>query len=62
VRGNPRSLYRFFNWAMDCTWKWLNRRGGKQARFTWEQFTRLLNRIKLARPCITDVRRRSVYA
>ena len=62
VRGNTRSLYRFFNWAMDCAWKWLNRRGGKRASFTWEQFTRILDRIKIARPCITEVRRRRVVA
>ena len=30
VRGNSRSLHRFFHWAMDCTFKWRNRRGGKR--------------------------------
>ena len=37
VRGNSRSRTRFFRWAMDCTFKWLNRRGGKQSSYTWEQ-------------------------
>ena len=62
VRGNARALFRFFQWAMDCTFKWLNRRGGKRQRVTWEQCTRLLDRIKRARPCITEVQRRRVFA
>ena len=62
VQGNSRSLNRFFRWAMDCTFKWLNRRGGKQSSYTWEQFTRVLDRVKRARPCITEVKRRRVFA
>ena len=62
VQGNSRSLNRFFRWAMDCTFKWLNRRGGKQSSYTWEQFTRLLDRVKIARPCITEGKRRRVFA
>ncbi len=54
VQGNSRSLNRFFRWA--------NRRGGKQSSYTWEQFTRLLDRVKIARPCITEVKRRRVFA
>jgi RNA-directed DNA polymerase len=62
VRGNSRSLNRFFHWAMDCTFKWLNRRGGKQRSYTWEQFTHVLDRVKLVRPRITEVPRRRVFA
>jgi RNA-directed DNA polymerase len=62
LRGNSGSLSRFFNWAMDCTFTWLNRRGGKRKSFTWEQFTQVLDRVKIARPCITEVKRRRVYA
>jgi RNA-directed DNA polymerase len=62
VRGNTRSLYRFFNWAMDCAFKWLNRRGGKRKSFTWEQCTQVLDRVKIARPRMTEVKRRRVYA
>jgi group II intron reverse transcriptase/maturase len=62
VRGNSRSLTRFFRWAIDCTFKWLNRRGGKQSSYTWGQFTRVLDRVKIARPCITEVKRRRVFA
>ena len=42
--------------------QWLNRRGGKRKSFTWEQFTQVLDRVKIARPCITEVRRPRVYA
>ena len=62
VRGNSRALHRVFNWAMDCTLKWRNRRGGKRRSFLWEQFTQGLDRVKIARPRITEVRRRRVYA
>ncbi len=62
VRGNSRLLNRFFRWAIDCTYKWLNRRGGKRSSYTWEQFTRVLDRVKIARPCITEVKRRRVFA
>lgn len=62
VRGNTRSLYRFFHWAMDCAFTWRNRRGGKRKSFTWEQCTQVLDRVKIARPSITEVKRRRVYA
>jgi hypothetical protein len=60
VRGNARALHRFFRWAMDCTFKWLNRRGGKRRSDTWEQFAQVLDRVKIARPHITEVSRRRV--
>jgi hypothetical protein len=62
VRGNARSLNRFFHGAMDWTFKWLNRRGGQQRSDTWEQFTHVLDRVKVVRPRITAVPRRSVFA
>jgi len=62
VRGTSRSLTRFFRWAMDWTFTWLNRRGGTQSSDTWEQCTRLLDRVKRVRPCITEVKRRRVFA
>jgi len=61
-RGNARSLHRFFTWAMACTFKWRNRRGGKRKSFTWEQFAQALDRIRIARPRITEMRQRRVYA
>jgi len=62
VRGNARSLTRLFHWAMDCTLKWLHRRGGKPRSDTWEQFTHMLDRVKVVRPRITEVPRRRVFA
>jgi RNA-directed DNA polymerase len=62
VKGNSRALNRFFRWATDCTFKWLNRRGGKRKSYTWKQFTHVLDRVKIAQPHITEVSRRRVYA
>jgi RNA-directed DNA polymerase len=62
VRGTSPSLHRFFNWAMDGTCKWRNRRGGTRKSVPWEPCTQVLDRVKRARPCMTEVNRRSVYA
>ena len=62
LQGNARSLQRFFERAMRSVFKWRNRRGGKRQSFTWEQFTQGLNRIKIARPRITEAKRRRVFA
>jgi hypothetical protein len=39
-----------------------HRRGGKWKSFTWEQFSQMLDRVKIARPRIIEVRRRRVVA
>ncbi len=62
VRGNSAALYRFFDWAIRCTFKWLNRRGGKRRSFNWATFVQALERLQVERPCITEVRRRRVFA
>ena len=62
VRGNSASLKRFFDWAMDCTYKWLNRRGGKRRSFTWARFAQILDLVQIARPRITEVSRKRVIA
>ncbi len=62
LRGNSGALKRFFDWAMRCAFKWLNRRGGKRKSFTWEQFNQILNCVKIARPRITEGKRRRVVA
>jgi RNA-directed DNA polymerase len=62
VRGNSDSLNRFFEWAKKCTFKWLNRRGGKRRSYTWERFTQVLDFVQIARPRITEIRRRRVTA
>ena len=58
VRGNSRALKRFFDGAREGTLKGLNRRGGKRKSLTWEQFIQVLDRVKIARPSITEVKRR----
>ena len=60
VRGNSRSIYRFYEWAVGCAFKWLNRWGGSGS-FTWADFTRGLDAVQLARPRITEVKRRRVF-
>jgi RNA-directed DNA polymerase len=60
LRGNGESLYRFYRWAKQCAFKWLNRRGGKRKSFTWEAFERALDRLGSALPKITEVKRQHV--
>ena len=63
LRGNSESIYRFYKWAKQCAFKWLNRRGGKRKSFTWEAFERALDRLGIALPKITQVKRQhGVYA
>jgi len=62
VQGNSRSRSRFFDGAIACTFKWLNRRGGNRRSFNWAQFQLILKRIGMARPRITEVKRQRVFA
>lgn len=62
VRGNSAALYRFFDEAIRCAFKWLNRRGGKRRSFCWVRFAQALERMRVERPRITEVRRRRVFA
>ena len=62
VQGNSRSLQRFFERTLRGVFTWRNRRGGKRQSFTWEQFLQGLDRIGGARPCMTEVKRRRVFA
>ena len=62
LHGNVRSLHRFFERAIRCTFTWRNRRGGKRQRFPWEQCTQGLDRVHIARPRITQGKRRRVFA
>ena len=50
VVGNANSLWRFYRWATECAFKWLNRRGGKRKSFTWKAFNRALDRLGIAKP------------
>lgn len=50
VPGNLESLWRFYHWAVECSYKLLNRRGGKRKSFTWKVFSRAIGRLGVARP------------
>ena len=60
LRGNSRALYRFFEWAIGCSFKWLNRRGGKRKSFTWNAFCKAIKRLGVAYPRITERKRQHV--
>ena len=61
VRGNSRSLYRFFEWAKGCAFKWLNRRSQRRS-YTWGRFQRVLGFVAIAVPRITEPRHPRVFA
>ena len=50
ICGNLRSVWHFYNWAIKCSFKWLNRRGGKRNSFTWKAFDRAIARLGIAKP------------
>jgi len=50
--GNSRALWRFYQWALECAFKWLNRRGGKRSSFNWAAFNRALELLQVAKPRI----------
>jgi len=60
VRGNSRSLYHFYQWAIASAFKWLNRRSQRRS-YSWTQFKRIIDLVPIAVPCITEVRRRRVF-
>jgi RNA-directed DNA polymerase len=59
VRGNSRSLYRLYQWAIHCVCKWLDRRGQRRS-YSWPQFQRVIDLVPIAVPWIAEVRRRRV--
>jgi len=60
LRGNYRALQRYYNWTLECIFKWRNRRGGKRKSFNWATFVQMLERSNIAKPRITDIPRCSV--
>jgi len=50
--GNSWALWRFCQWAIECAFKWLNRRGGKRSSFTWAAFNRALELLHVTKPRI----------
>lgn len=63
VPGNLKSQWRFYNWAVDCAFKWLNRRGGKRKSFTWKVFANAIDRLGIAKPkLVMSNRQHRVFA
>ena len=62
LRGNSRSLYRYFEWVKACAFKWLNRRGGRRGSLSWQRFVHLLDLVHIAQPRITEGCRLGVVA
>ena len=58
VVGNSSSLWRFYNWAIQCAFKWLNRRGGKRKSFTWDAFSRAIDRLGILKPALPEAKKR----
>jgi hypothetical protein len=54
VRSNEKSLGSFFNFTIECAFKWLNRRGGKRRSFNWGQFKVALKKLNIAWPRVTE--------
>lgn len=63
LRTNSQSLGTFYHFTLGCAFKWLNRRGGKRASFTWPTFTAALKKLGIALPRIVEKpRQHAVYA
>jgi group II intron reverse transcriptase/maturase len=52
IIGNGHAINRFYLWAMECTFKWLNRRGGKRKSFSQDTFWRAVDRGLFRKPRI----------
>ena len=61
IIGNGHSINRFYRWAMECTFKWLNRRGGKRMSFTLVAFRRAMDRGLFKRPRIKSASSQRVF-
>jgi len=55
--GNSRALWRFYQRAIECAFKWLNRRGGKRSSFNWAAFNRALELLHVSKPRIRPRRK-----
>lgn len=63
VVGNAKSLWRFYHWAVECAFKWLNRRGGKRKSFTWRVFSWAIERLGIVKPELpVSTKRHQVFA
>jgi len=52
IIGNEHAINRFYLWAMECKFKWLNRRGGKRQSFSQDTFWRAVDRGLFRKPRI----------
>jgi len=63
LRTNSQSLSTFYHFTIGCAFKWLNRRGGKKASFSWPVFTQSLKKLGIALPRIVEQpKRQAVFA
>jgi len=60
LRSNEKGIGSFYTHAIECAFKWLNRRGGKRSSFNWSQFKIALKKLKVAFPRIVEKQRRHV--
>ena len=58
VVGNSSSLWRFYNWAIKCAFKWLNRRDGKRRSFAWDVFRKAIERLGILKPALPVAKKR----
>jgi RNA-directed DNA polymerase len=56
VRGNSRSLWRFYEEVKEACFAWLNRRSQRRS-YSWGAFHQLLSFLPLAKPRITELKR-----
>ena len=61
IIGNGHAINHFYLWAMECTFKWLNRRGGKRKSFSQETFWRAVDRGLFRKPRIMEGVSRRVF-
>jgi len=54
VRGNARSLSRFYDQCQRLLFKWLNRRSQKRS-YTWEGFAAMMRKFSIPTPRIVEL-------
>jgi len=60
IRSNEKAVGSFFSHAIECAFKWLNRRGGKRRSFNWPEFRTALKKLNVATPRIVEKQREHV--
>jgi len=60
LRSNEKGINSFYKHAIECAYKWLNRRGGKRNSFNWCQFKVALKKLNIALPRVVEKQRRHV--